>query len=271
MYLPFPHAEHHIPTIVQFLRKNTLGLLITGTSSATHPTLQASHIPWVIDPPTASEDAQGFPRLRGHLARQNPQAKAIIEAVANHNDASSSQQLKDEILIMFQSPVHHYITPKFYTSTKPTTGKTVPTWDYEAVQVYGKATIYHSSSSSSMETRDFLLKQTDALTKASETEIMGYTPRNDGSSEDDTTAWEVSDAPESYVSQLMKNIIGIEVEVTRMEGRWKMSQEKPAGDREGVIAGFEKIGGSVGEAMAETIKERCKQVDARKAAIKAQT
>ena len=100
---------------------------------------------------------------------------------------------------------------------------------------------------------------------------MGYTPRNDGSSEDEATAWEVSDAPESYVSQLMKNIIGIEVEVTRMEGRWKMSQEKPAGDREGVIAGFKKIGGSVGEAMAETIKERCKQVDERKAAIKAQS
>lgn len=83
------------------------------------------------------EDSEaGLGRLRGHIARQNPQSKAIIEYLnAESSDVTSSPKthLEEDVLVIFNGPVHHYVTPKFYTETKPTSGKVVPTWDYEAV------------------------------------------------------------------------------------------------------------------------------------------
>ena len=68
--------------------------------------------------------------------------------------------------------------------------------------------------------------------------------------------WKVEDAPENYISLLQKNIIGIEIQVERLEGKFKMSQEMPQGDREGVIAGFSGLGNDVGTQLAAIVKER---------------
>lgn len=252
MFLPAAHAEFHVPTLIQFVRRNPLGLLISGS-----PTLQASHIPWVTE---VGSTPDALPRLYGHVARMNPQSKAFIEAATAATAAPARPfQLPQEVLVMFQGPVHHYITPKFYTSTKPATGKVVPTWDYAAVQVYGHATIYHDSQSPV--TQRYLQRQFTALADECETGQMGYAP---------DAAWKVADAPESYVALLAKNIIGVDIEVTRMEGRVKMSQEKGEGDRSGVIAGFARLGTEVGNAMAETVRVQTEKWDAKKEAIKAE-
>lgn len=78
---------------------------------------------------------------------------------------------------------------------------------------------------------------------------MGYTGQNNGQKE----AWSVKDAPEKYIGLLTKAIMGIEIEVTRLEGKFKMSQESTEGDRRGVVEGFRDLGTPIGEDVAEMV------------------
>ncbi|KAI0689446.1 hypothetical protein C8T65DRAFT_746163, partial [Cerioporus squamosus] len=72
--------------------------------------------------------------------------------------------------------------------------------------------------------------------------------------------WTVEEAPESYVALLKKAIVGVEIEITSMDGKWKMSQELPEGDRKGTIQGFEALGSELGRCMAQTIAERAQTI-----------
>lgn len=257
MYLRAAHAETNIPFLHQFIRDNPLGILTTAIKSESYPFIQSSHIPFLIDVPdpnTAHEVLSPNGILRGHMARQNPQAKALMDALAQQNEeqgheqeeqASETVELNDEVLILFNGPHHHYVTPKFYTETKPVTGKVVPTWNYSAVQAYGKIRLYSDSSSKSKTTSGFLQKQVEELSQFAEAGIMGF-----------EKPWKVADAPDSFVQLLKKNIIGLEVRIERLQGKVKMSQELKEGDREGVIEGFEKLGTDVGKGVARTVRER---------------
>lgn len=250
MYLRAVHAEPSIKALFEFIKENPLGILTTAISSPSYPFLQSSHIPWVLDSYTDDPDAPVKGRLRGHLARQNPQSKAIIESLS-----ASPSQLEQDVMILFNGPSHHYVTPKFYTETKPASGKVVPTWNYAAAQVYGKATVYYDSSADS--TSQYLSQQIHDLTQLCETSVMGHSGQ-DGNPE----AWEVADAPERYIDIMKKNIIGIEVTIESIGGKFKMSQESGHGDRKGVIEGFDGMGSDVGKSMARSVKERGEMKDA---------
>lgn len=252
MYLRAVHAEDSIPFLRDFITKNPLGILTTAIPSRGEeqkcPLIQSSHIPWVMDLPSSLDD-DILPILRGHIARQNPQAKAIADearALGSPAQVTRGYVLKDEVLILFNGPAHHYVTPKFYGKTKPETGKVVPTWNYSAAQAYGRATVWVDHAAP--ETTSFLQKQIRDLTGRAERGIMGF-----------EKPWEVDDAPEKYVELLAKNIIGIEVEVTRLGGKFKMSQEMPEGDVEHVIDGFRGLGTDVADEMAATTEERLAQ------------
>jgi len=254
MYLRADHADATIPMLRQLIRKHPLGILTTAISSHVYPLLQSSHIPFLLDVQDESDEAEKGV-LRGHLARQNPQAKAIIDSLKSQQQAHTNF-LEEEVLILFNSPVNHYVTPKFYTDTKPVTGKVVPTWNYAAAQVYGRAKIYYESSLD--ETTAFLSQQISDLSQHAEESIMGYT-----GTDSKPTAWMPSDAPERYTQLLKKNIIGIEIVIDRLEGKFKMSQESSKGDREGVIKGFQGLGSESGLRMAEMVSERGRLKDAR--------
>lgn len=247
MYLRAIHAESNIPFLQQFIRDNPLGILTTAIKSDTYPFIQSSHIPFLLD--VAEGDSEDHGVLRGHMAKQNPQAKALMEAVAQQQgqqqQPSETTELNDEVLILFNGPYHHYVTPKFYTETKPQTGKVVPTWNYSAVQAYGKIRLFSDSPSASETTSGFLQKQVEELSHMSETKIMEY-----------AKPWKVADAPDNYVQLLKKNIIGIEVRIERLQGKVKMSQEMKEGDRQGVIDGFEKMGTDEAMGIAKTVRER---------------
>jgi len=90
-----------------------------------------------------------------------------------------------------------------------------------------------------------LQKQISDLSYHAETNVMGY-----------SKPWGVNDAPDRYIELLRKNIIGIEVEITRLEGKYKMSQELGKGDREGVIKGFEELRTDDAVAIARTVEQR---------------
>lgn len=254
MYLRADHAELRIPSLRQFIQENPFGLIITALPSPNFPTIQCTHIPWVLDvKDETSETELGI--LRGHLARANPHSKALIEAILAKS--TSSGKLTEEVSIMFTGPVHHYVTPQFYTETKPITGKVVPTWNYSAVQAYGTAKILFDSKAD--ETAEFLKKQISDLSFHAESNIMGYTGG------DKKKPWSVSDAPVNYLNIMRKNIIGIEIEITRLEGKYKMSQELAKGDREGVIKGFKELDTDIGAMVAKTVEERAELKENRKA------
>ncbi|KAK9236557.1 transcriptional regulator PAI 2-type [Lipomyces kononenkoae] len=257
MFLRTDHAEPRIPVLQQFIRENPLGILTTAIQSPLYPLIQSSHVPFILDVPETADGTLSNGILRGHMAKQNPQAKALMEALAVRNEqGQNTLELSDEVLVLFNGPHHHYVTPKFYTETKPTSGKVVPTWNYSAVQAYGKITVYCNSKSD--ETGAFLQKQIGDLSQHLETSIMGYTGG------DEASPWEVSDAPVPYVEILKKNIIGIEIKIDRLQGKFKMSQEMGKGDREGVIKGFDSLGTEVGKGISRTVKERSDLMDLKK-------
>ncbi|KAI9369190.1 hypothetical protein BJX61DRAFT_536619 [Aspergillus egyptiacus] len=252
MYLRAVHAESQISVLQQLIRDNPLGILTTAIKSPLYPLIQSSHIPFVLDVPDKPDGSLSNGILRGHMAKQSPQAKALMEALATQQaQGKPGLELSDEVLVLFNGPHHHYVTPKFYVETKPATGKVVPTWNYAAAQAYGKITVYCDSKSD--ETSGFLQKQIEELSRESETNIMGS-----------SSPWEVSDAPVPYTELLKKNIIGVEITIDRLQGKFKMSQEMGQGDRQGVIDGFERLGSDVGNGMAALVKERGDMKDQKK-------
>lgn len=248
MYLRAVHAEKHLPTLRGLIRANPLGIFTTAIDSPNFPFLQSSHIPWILD--VQDEDSETeLGVLRGHMARANPQAKSLIEHLsAGDSDAPSTtgpRKLERDVMVLFNGPAHHYVTPKFYVDTKPATGKVVPTWNYAAVQVYGKLSVYYDTKDPSTDT--FLSKAIADLSQLAETQIMGY-----------EKPWQVSDAPGNYVDLLKKAIIGIEIKITDIGGKWKMSQEMKAGDSQGVEDGFNALGTEEGRQIAEMVRTRRK-------------
>lgn len=253
MHLRPDHAVRDLPTLHAFIRAHPLGVITTSLPSDNFPTLQCSHIPWVLDSEhknqngsNGNSETPSLGVLRGHIARANPQSKAMIEAVAQSQPDTTGQVLPGDVLIVFTSPIDHYITPNFYTESKPATGKVAPTWNYAAVQVYGRATIYHDPKDEA--TGEYLHQQLSDLAVLGEQGVMGY------GDDAKTAPWKIADAPKEYIATLKKNIVGMRIEITRIEGRFKVSQERPVNDRGGVIEGLEKMETGRARDMAEYVK-----------------
>ncbi len=138
--------------------------------------------------------------LRAHMARANPHWREL--------------QGGAECLVVFMGP-QGYITPSWYP-TKQETQKVVPTWNYVCVQAWGRPRIVEDAA--------WLRRQIDDLTRARENARPA--------------PWAVSDAPEEFIAAQMQAIVGIEIPIGRIEGKWKLSQNRPAADRAGVVAGL---------------------------------
>jgi transcriptional regulator len=155
--------------------------------------------------------------LRGHVSRANP---------VWHRAAPEM-----EALAIFQGP-QTYVSPAWYP-TKQETGKVVPTWNYAVVHAHGPLR--------AIEDRAWLRALVERLTTRHEAE------RAD--------PWHVTDAPEDFVESMLEGIVGLEIPIARLEGKWKVSQNRPAADRTGVVTGLRAAGGSVRAAMADLVDE----------------
>jgi transcriptional regulator len=153
--------------------------------------------------------------LRAHVARGNPQWRELGAV--------------EDCLVVFQGP-HSYVTPSWY-ATKRETGKVVPTWNYVTVHAWGRPRV--------IEDAGWLRRQLDDLTALQENRRV--------------PPWAVDDAPEPFIASQMKGIVGVEIPVARIEGKWKVSQNRPEVDRAGVIAG---LTAESDDAMAALVKER---------------
>jgi transcriptional regulator len=263
-------AETDPAALHKFVRDHPLGILTThlsanATMSPPLPLLQATHIPFNFDMPStpnAVGDAQSLGTLRGHIARRNPHTKALINAQSpqaqdedEQAEETTAHTLDQEVMILFNSPTESYVSPSFYTHTKPLNGKVVPTWFFSSVQVYGTLTLHRSPKAAS--TQQFLKKQLEDLTRHGEEYLMDF-PRNE--------AWKVSDAPLKFRELLMNNIVGLEVKITRMEGKGKFGQEVDARDQMGCLRGFESMGTDTRCTMARQIAE-CMRKDEKRVPI----
>ena len=138
------------------------------------------------------------------------------------------------VLVIFRA-ASAYISPNWYPS-KPETHRHVPTWNYQAVHVHGTLHIRHDEP--------FLRGVVARLTRDHERQSGQPRP------------WKMTDAPRDYVQQMLGAIVGIEVRVARMEGKWKLGQNREARDREGAAAGLERRGeGLTAEAMRAVGRE----------------
>lgn len=150
-------------------------------------------------------EAGTFGTLRGHIAANNPLSRA---------------EGPIEALAIFQGP-QAYVTPSWYAS-KAEHGKVVPTWNYVVVHARGVISLVREPG--------WLLAHLKALTDAHE----GGRP----------APWAVSDAPDAFVARQLRGIVGIEIEITSLDGTWKVSQNKAPSDRAGVVEGFAGAGGA---------------------------
>ncbi len=139
-------------------------------------------------------------RITGHVARANPLWR----------EADGQP-----VLALFQGP-QGYVSPNWYPS-KAEHGKAVPTWNYTMVQVHGTLRAFEDA------------QWLRAL-------VTRLTERHEG---DRPMPWHVADAPPDFLEAMLKAIVGIEIEVTRVEGKFKLSQNRSAADRTGVVLGLE--------------------------------
>lgn len=164
----------------------------------------------------ASASAKGT--LRAHVARANPHWQDFT------GDGCDG-------LVVFQGP-QAYVTPSWY-ATKQETHKVVPTWNYAMVQARGRCVAHEEAA--------WLRPQVEALTSGHEAARR--------------VPWAVSDAPEDFIAMQLRGIVGIEIVIAAIEGKWKVSQNRPEADRRGVHAGF--VGeGETHAAMAALVADR---------------
>lgn len=155
--------------------------------------------------------------LIGHVARANPAWHSFSKTVNS--------------VVAFQGP-QTYITPSWYPS-KHAHGKAVPTWNYAVVHAHGMPR--------AIEDRDWLLQHVNQLTDVHEA--------------DQALPWKVSDAPQEFTEKLLQAIVGIEIPIVRLVGKWKVSQNRPAPDKLGVVAGLAARDDTQSKEMAALVSQ----------------
>ncbi len=189
--------------------------LIRACPLATLVTLTAAGIEANHIPLLLLEQAAPRGMLCGHVARSNPLWREHTESA--------------EVLAIFHGP-QNYVTPSWY-ATKAESGKVVPTWNYASVHARGKLTV-----------RD------DAQWLRPHLEML--TAHNEKSFEH---PWAVEDAPREFTDKLIEAIVGIEIVITDLKGKWKVSQNRPPADRVSVVDGLRTHGHAE---MAELVQTR---------------
>jgi transcriptional regulator len=158
-----------------------------------------------------------FGTLRGHVARANPVWKESVADV--------------EALVAF-SAADAYVSPSWY-ATKRESGKVVPTWNYAVVHARGPLRV--------IDDRGWLHALVTRLTAQHEAHR--------------DAPWQVGDAPGEFVEQMLRMIVGIEIPIASLQGKWKVSQNRPERDRVGAVEGLRSEGSEAAEAMAALVRD----------------
>lgn len=191
LYNPPAFREDDPEVLYPLLEAMPFATLVSGGADGP----LASHLPLLV-----ARHAGGGATLRGHLATANPHVETLDGARA---------------LALFQGPAY-YVTPSWYAS-KREHGRVVPTWNYVAVHVRGRVSVYRDAAR--------LHTLVEALTNHMERSRQA--------------PWAVADAPAAFIERMLDQIVGIDLQVTAIEGKFKLGQNRPAADRATLSARLE--------------------------------
>jgi len=209
MYLPKHFEETRVEELRRIMAEYPLGAFVIHGPNG----LDANHLPFHLDP-----DAGAHGRLLAHVARTNPVWTEIKDG--------------DQVLVIFRA-ANAYVSPNWYPS-KHELHRQVPTWNYQAVHVHGKAHVRDDER--------FVRGVVARLTRTHEAGTGADRP------------WKMTDAPQDYIEQMLAAIVGLEIEISRIVGKWKLSQNKEERDRIGAAEELRKRGADVlSEAMLRTV------------------
>lgn len=206
----------YVPSHFEQTRTDVLHQLVRD-----HPfAVLVTHTPGGLDanhlPLELDPEPSPLGTLRGHVARANPVWRTVTPTT--------------EALAIFQGPAS-YITPSWY-ATKRETGKVVPTWNYAVVHAHGPLRVIDDPA-----WLRGLVERLSARHEAGRPE-----------------PWQVTDAPVDFITAMVRAIVGIELPITRLAGKWKVSQNRSEADRAGVADGLEALGDPEAAAMAELVR-----------------
>jgi transcriptional regulator len=199
----------YLPAYFNETRPEVMHALMRARPLATLVTLCESGLVANHMPVETAAQPAPLGMLRGHIARANPLWQQYRAGA--------------EALAIFQGP-HSYISPSFYP-TKQKTGEVVPTWNYAVVHAHGTLNFVQDA--------EWLRALVTRLTDAHE----ASRPH----------PWKVTDAPPPYIEKMLSMIVGFELSIVRLTGKWKMSQNHPAANREGVVTGLSAGGADARE------------------------
>jgi len=205
----------YIPKQFEETDVEVLHELIRIKPLATLVTLNAGGIEANHIPLILSAETKPYGTLSGHVARSNP--------------LWQDHPADTDVLVIFHG-AESYITPSWYAS-KAESGKVVPTWNYVSVQARGRLRVIHEP--------DWMLSQLQSLTAHNE---AGF-----------EHPWAVADAPHEFTRKLLDVIVGIEIEITELKGKWKVSQNRSDQDRASVVGGLT----STGQPEMAALVKRC--------------
>jgi len=205
-----------VPPHFEETRSEVLAALIRAHPLGTLVTLGADGLNANHIPFLVDPDPAPHGTLVGHVSRANPAWRDFDPRV--------------QALVVFQG-TGGYITPSWYP-TKQRTGKVVPTWNYAVVHAYGFLRIIEDAA------------RLRAIVERLTAEHESSRP----------LPWKVSDAPPEYIEQMLRGIVGIEIEIRRLSGKWKTSQNRDRADRDGVAEGLSGLGDPDSEAMAALVR-----------------
>lgn len=156
--------------------------------------------------------------LQGHIAKANPLWKMLKDG--------------SDVLVVFNGP-NSYVSPNHYP-TKHQNGKAVPTWNYVVVHVKGNITFSYAPQ--------WIYKVIERLTTVHES--------------NSDIPWSISDAPKSYIDKMLPAIVGIQVTVNSIVGQWKLSQNQPKVNQQGVVNGLSAIENTASISVADMVREQ---------------
>lgn len=206
----------HIPSKFKQTEENQLKAVIEQYPFATLVVHSSSGVE-ATHFPVILADKNGEEVIQAHIAKANK----IWQSVANGT----------EVLLIFNGP-NCYISPNYYP-TKKATGKAVPTWNYVAVHVKGKISFIHDNK--------WIYTMINSLTTKHES--------------DQPIPWSMSDAPESYINKMLPAIVGIEISIDAIEGQFKLSQNQPEVNKNGVVNGLAATGDANASSVAMLVAQ----------------
>jgi transcriptional regulator len=208
----------YTPPVNAETRLSVLRQMIAAHPLAAVVTLTSKGLVASHIPMVLEDDGSEFGVLKGHVSRANQQWKESLGDT--------------EALAIFSGP-QHYVSAGWYPG-KHEHGREVPTWNYVVVHAYGPLRMVEDAA--------WLREHLEALTDQQE---AGFSP-----------PWKVADVPADYLNAMLKAIVGFELPIRRLEGKWKVSQNRNETDRQAVIAGLERLGTPAALTMRDLVARK---------------